>query len=224
MSRQRPSQAARCSSSRAPRLRERNAERLVLVAVPAHGRLHDEASLREQVERAELAREQQRMPQRCDHRARGEPQPRRRSGDRRQQDERARPRHRRILVARERVVARVAHDPVRPGARAEDDVLADHDGVEPGVLGDDGHLDERAQVARRRQRPVLGEDEDELRGAHRGTPATSRPPRRPRPAGVARSPGRAPVPGTRTGRRSLPRDPRAPRSRRGRRTGTWPAE
>ena len=43
-------------------------------------------------------------------------------------------------------------------------MLADHDGVEPGILCDDGHLDERAQIARRRQRPVLGEDEDELRG------------------------------------------------------------
>ena len=155
-------------------LAERDAERLVLVTVPAHRRLHDEAALREEVERAELAREQQRMAQRRDHRAGGEPEPRRRGGDRREQHERARPRHRRILVSRHRVVARVAHDPVRAGARAEDDVLADHDGVEAGVLGDDGHLDERAQVARRSQRPVLAEHEDEPRNAHRGTPGDER--------------------------------------------------
>ena len=78
-----------------------------------------------------------------------------------------------ILVPGHRVVARVPHDPLGPGARAEHDVLAHHDRVEAGVFGDSGHLDERAQVARRRERPVLAQDEDELEAAQRGTPATS---------------------------------------------------
>ena len=46
---------------------ERHAERLVLVLVPRHGRLHDEAPLGQQVERRELLGEQQRMAQRRDH-------------------------------------------------------------------------------------------------------------------------------------------------------------
>ena len=173
MSRQSPSHAARCSSSRAPRFENGTPERLVLVAVPADGRLHDEAALGEEVERAELAREQERMAQRRDHGARSEPHPGRRSGDRREQDERARPRHRRILVPGHRVVAGIPHDPVGSGARAEHDVLAHHHRVEAGLLGDDRHLDERAEVARRRERPVLAQDEDELDVAQRGTPATS---------------------------------------------------
>ena len=44
-------------------LAERDAERLVFVPVPADGRLDDEAPLGEQVERAELAREEQRVAQ-----------------------------------------------------------------------------------------------------------------------------------------------------------------
>ena len=56
-------------------LGERHPERLVLVAVPADGGLDDEPALGEEVERAELAGEQQRMAQRRDHGARGEPQP-----------------------------------------------------------------------------------------------------------------------------------------------------
>ena len=56
-------------------LRERHAERLVLVAVPADRRLDDEAALGEEVERAELAGEQERMAQRRDHGTRGEPHP-----------------------------------------------------------------------------------------------------------------------------------------------------
>ena len=63
--------------------------------------------------------------------------------------------------------------PLGPGARAEHDVLAHHHRVEPGLLGDDRHLDQRAEVARRRERPVLAQDEDELETAQRGTPATS---------------------------------------------------
>ena len=199
---------------------ERDAERLVLVAVPAHGRLHDEAAFGEQVERAELACEQERVPQRRDHRTGGEPQSGRHGGDRREEDERARPGHRRILVPRHRVVPRVAHDPARPGARAEHDVLAHHHGVEPRLLRDDGHLDERPQVARRRQRPVLAEDEDELRRAQWGTPRDERRGRVDRSTLVRRrAPGPAPRPGRRTDRRSPPRGRRAPRSRRGRRTG-----
>ena len=120
----------------APRLPNGTPSAVVLVPVPADGRLHDETTFREQVERAELTREQQRVAERGDHGAGGEPHPRRRGGDRGEQHERARPRHRGILVPRQRVVAGVAHDPVRPGARAEDDVLADHHRVEAGFLGD----------------------------------------------------------------------------------------
>ena len=114
VSRQRPSQAARCSSRMLAALRERHAERVVLVAVPADRRLDDEPALVEQVERAELAGEQQRVAQRGDHGPGGEPHARRRGGDRREQDERARPGHRRVLVPRHRVVARVPHDPLAP--------------------------------------------------------------------------------------------------------------
>ena len=152
---------------------KRHAQRVVLVAVPADGRLHDEASFCEQVEGAELACEQERVAERGDDRAGGKAEPCRDGGDRGEQHERARPRDRRILIPGQGIVAWVPHDPARPGGGPEDDVLADHDGVEAGLLGDRGHLDERAQFARRRQRPVLRQDEDEPRRAHRGMPATS---------------------------------------------------
>ena len=51
----------------------------------------------------------------------------------------------------------------RPRPRA--DVLAHHHRVEAGRLGLDGRPDERAKVAGRNERPVLGEDEDEARPA-----------------------------------------------------------
>ena len=89
---------------------ERHAERLVLLLVPAHGRLHDQAALAQQVERRELLGEQQRMPQRRDHGGQRDAQPRRRRGDGGRQHDRVGPRRGRILVAGRRVVARVAHD------------------------------------------------------------------------------------------------------------------
>ena len=113
---------------------ERDTERGVLRLVPAHGGLDHEAPLGEQIERREVLREQERMPQRRDDRRRGEPEPRRGGGDRREEDERAGPRHRRVLVSGKRVVARVRHQPAGAGARAEYDVLAHHDRVEAGVL------------------------------------------------------------------------------------------
>ncbi len=224
MSRQRPSQAARCSSSRAPRLvngtpsasyssrcqltvgcttRRPSESRSRVPSSRARrsgcrsGAITAQAASRSRVVAAAIADSEH---------------------------ERARPRHRWILVARERVVARVAHDPVRPGARPEDDVLADHDGVEPGILCDDGHLDERAQIARRRQRPVLGEDEDELRGGHRGTPAT-------RAAAASTAAcwcGSISWPGTRdrySNGSSMPAERRESASITARpQKGTWPAE
>ena len=122
-------------------LPELDAERLVLLFVPAHCRLHDEPTLGEDVERAELARKYERMPQRRDDCAGSESHSRRRSGDRRQEDQGRRPRHRRVLVPRHRVVARVAHHAVGAGTRAEDDVLTHHRRVEASLLRDDGQLD-----------------------------------------------------------------------------------
>ena len=123
-----------------PALFEGNAERFVLVAVPADGRLHDEPALAEDVERAELLGEQERVAERRDHGARRQPQARRGGSDRGEQHDRARPRHRRILIAGQRVVARVAHHAVRTCTRAQHDVLAHHHRVEPRPLGDDRHL------------------------------------------------------------------------------------
>ena len=150
---------------------EGDAERAVLGLVPADGGEDDEAAPGEEVERREILREQQRVPERRDDRGRGEPERRRRGGDRREEDERARPRHRRVLVAGERVVARVRHRAVRVRAPAEDDVLAHHHRVEAGVLRLLRHAHERAEVVRRRERPVLGEDVDEPDPAHPSAPA-----------------------------------------------------
>ena len=127
---------------------ERHAERLVLLLVPAHRRLHDEAPLAQQVERRELLGQQQRVPQREDHRGQRDAQPRRRGRDRGGQHDRVRPGRGRILVARRGVVARVAHDPAGARGRAEHDVLAEHDRVDARRLGLDGDAHERAQVAR----------------------------------------------------------------------------
>ena len=143
-----------------------NAEGLVLRLVPAHDRLDDEPSLGEQVERRKLLREQQWVPERHDDRSGDQPQPSGRRGDRAEQYHRAGPGSRRILVSRERVVARVGHQAVGVGARAEHHVLAEHDRVETRLLRLDRHPDEGAQVVRRSQRPVLAEDEDELGCGH----------------------------------------------------------
>ena len=140
---------------------ERHPERLVLGPVPAHRRLDDQAALGQQVERRELLGEQQRVPERRDDRARDQPEPRRRRRDRAQQRERVRPRRRRVLVPGQRVVARVLGHPAGVRPRTEHDVLAHHHRVEPGLLGLDGHPNERAEIARRDERPVLAEDEDE---------------------------------------------------------------
>ena len=48
---------------------ERDTEGGVLVAMPADRRLHDQSALRDEVERPQLAREEQRVPQGSDHRA-----------------------------------------------------------------------------------------------------------------------------------------------------------
>ncbi len=90
----------------APQL-ERHAEGLVLVAVPTHGRLHDESAAAQQIERRELLRQQGRMAQRRDDRAGHQSDPLGRRRHRREEHQRARPRHPGILVPGERVVARV---------------------------------------------------------------------------------------------------------------------
>ena len=71
-----------------------------------------------------------------------------------------------ILVARQRVLARVRHQAGLAGARTEHDVLADHDRVDAGILGLDRDAHERAQIAGRGERPVLAEDEHELHARH----------------------------------------------------------
>ena len=147
---------------------EGDAEGLVLRVVPADGGQHHEPPLGEQIERSELAREQQRVAERRDDRACDEPQARRCRSDAREQHERAGPGRRGILVPRQRVLAGVRHQTGLAGARAEHDVLRDHDGVDPGVLRLDRDADERPQVAGRGERPVLAEHEDELDGGLRG--------------------------------------------------------
>ena len=127
---------------------KRHAQCLVLLLVPAHSGLHDEAALAQEVERRQLLREQQRMAQRVDHRGQGDAQPRRRRGDGRGEHERIRPGRRGILVPGSRVVARVAHDPAGARGGAEHHVLAEHDGVHPRRLGLHGDAHEGAQVAR----------------------------------------------------------------------------
>ena len=127
---------------------ERHAERLVLLLVPAHGRLDDEPPLAQQVERRQLLGEQQRMAQREDDRRQRDAQARRGGRDGRGQHERVGPRRRRILVAGRGVVARVAHDAVGARGRAEHDVLAEHHRVDPRRLGLDGDAHEGAEVTR----------------------------------------------------------------------------
>ena len=127
---------------------ERHAERLVLLLVPADGRLHDQSALAEEVERRQLLGEQQRMPQRIDHRGQRDAQVRGGRGDGGREHERVGPGRGGVLVARRGVVARVAHDPARPRGRAQHDVLAEHDGVDAGRLGLDGDAHECAEVTR----------------------------------------------------------------------------
>ena len=101
------------------------------------------------------------MTERRDDRRRREAEPGRRRRDRREEDERAGPRHRRVLIPGKRVLARVGHEAVRVGASAEHDMLAEHDRIEAGLLGLHGHADEPVQVAGVGHRPVLREDVDE---------------------------------------------------------------
>ncbi len=153
-----------------PSALERHAECLVLLAVPAHGRLHDQSPLGEEVERPELAREQERMPQRREHGERAEPDPRRRCGDRREQDERAGPRQSRDPGSRAaRTRAGSPCSPPAPALGPSTTCSLTITTSNPACLGDDGHLDERAQVARRDDRPVLREDEHELRFVAHGS-------------------------------------------------------
>ncbi len=162
------------------------------------------------------------MPQRRDDRARDQPQPGRRGRDRAQEDERVRPRRRRVLVPGERVVARVGRDAVRVGAGTERHVLADHDRVEPGLLGLDRHPHERAEVARRREGPVLGEDQDET-GRRRRRRPVSRSRRRAQPAALpeCRS-SSASLAGSRpSDGEHVQRDRGPPRSLRPRARGGW---
>ena len=94
-------------------LPERNAERRVLLLQPGHRGLHDQPPPAEQVERAQFAGEQQRVPQRRDHRAGDQPDPRGHGRDRGQEHQRAWPRCGGVLVARQCVLAGVGHQPVR---------------------------------------------------------------------------------------------------------------
>src|SRR4029079_12293123 len=74
----------------------RDTERAVLGLVPADGGEDDEAALGEKIERREILREEQRVGEGGDARARGEPQRGRGGGDGREEDEGARPRYRRV--------------------------------------------------------------------------------------------------------------------------------
>ena len=159
--------AARCSSSSAPLGVERNPERVVLGSVPAHGRLHDQPSPRQEIERGQVLRQQQRMPERRDDRAGHQPEPGGHGRDGREQHERTRPGRHRVLVAGQRVIPRVRGKAVGVRARSEHHVLADHHRVEPGMFRLDRETHQRRKIARRRHRPVLAEDQDELRRRHR---------------------------------------------------------
>ncbi len=142
---------------------ERDAERRVLLAVPAHRRLDNEPPLAQKVERGELVGEQDRVPQRRDDRRADQPQPGRDRRDRAHEHDRVGPRRVGVLVSRSGVVARVRRTAKRPCGRPEHDVLAQHHTVDPGVLGFDGHPHQGPQIARRGHRPVLGQDENEAR-------------------------------------------------------------
>ena len=61
------------SAEQGAAMRERHTERTVLGLVPAHRREDDETSLREEIERREVFREEQRVPQGCDDRRGSEP-------------------------------------------------------------------------------------------------------------------------------------------------------
>jgi hypothetical protein len=148
---------------------ERHAECGVLVPVPAHRRLHHQPPAAQPVQGGQVLGAGQRMPQRADQRARHQPEPRRRRGHRAEQDQRARPGRRGILVAGQRVVPRVGREPGLVGRRAQHDVLADHDAVDPGPLGLDGEPDQVGHVRGRPHGPVLGQDQqDPRRGVARG--------------------------------------------------------
>ena len=159
----------------------RHAHRLVLGAEPADGGLHDEPAGGEQVEGRELLRQEQRVAQGRDDRRRDEPDALRRRRDRRQHHDGARPGGGRILVAHQGILARVRRAASGVRAGREDDVLAEHDGIDARLLGLDGSADERPQVALGPQRGVLAEDHHHpdrqvrARGAaHVATPSTRR--------------------------------------------------
>ena len=113
------------------------------------------------------------MAQRRDHGAGHEPESLGGGGDRREQQEGARPWRPRILVVGHRVVARVVGRSRRARAPPEHDVLTHHHRVEPRVLRVDGEPYEPPQVTRRHQGPVLAKDQDQLRGCH-GTSGSGR--------------------------------------------------
>ncbi len=115
------------------------------------------------------------MAQRRDHGARDQPDALGDRGDRRQQDHGARPRRRRILIAGQGVLAGVEHEPVPGGAGGEHDVLADHHGVEPGVLSLACPPHQAGQVAAVGHGPVLAEDQAHSRRGHPGPPGIPAP-------------------------------------------------
>ena len=211
---------------RAP-LAERDAERLVLVRQPGHGRLHDQAPAAEQVQRTQLAREEQRVPQRGDDGAGHQADPLGHRGDRGQQDQRAGPGGGRVLVAGQGVLARVGHQPGGARGRAQRDVLADHHRVEAGVLGLARPAHEPGQVPARGHGPVLAEDQAHPQVGHVTPPSVPHVPAADHPGWLspAGAGGCHGTPSRRRGRsRPLPRSrsaeprtrpPRRPRSPHG---------
>ncbi len=104
------------------------------------------------------------MPQRADEGPGDQPDALCCGGDRAQQDDRARPRRRGVLVAGQRVVPGVGWPAFSVGRWPEHDVLADHDPVESGLLGFDREGDQLGDVGGRPQGVVLGQDEQQPRG------------------------------------------------------------
>ena len=188
---------------------ERDSERLVLGPMPAHRRLDDQAPLGQEIERRQVFGQQERVTQGRDDGAGHQPQPGGRRRDRGQQHERARPRGRGILVAGQGVVARVRGEAVGSGVGSEHHVLADHHGIEPGLFRLHREPDERAEIARGRQGPVLAEDQDELRWRH-GCSVN----------GACRRPGRTEVRVPGRPRRRCPAPARGSRATRRRRACT----
>src|SRR5206468_1895042 len=90
-----------------PALAERDAEGVVLVPVPAHRGLDHEPPAAEPVQRGQVLRGGQRVPQRADQSPGDEPDPGGGGGDRAEQDQRAGPRGGRVLVAGQRVGPRI---------------------------------------------------------------------------------------------------------------------